>query len=180
MPRERFVALSDGRQLRLYQRQDGTWYYNDLGRTNLRSNQRTFYRQSAAGGGGGNGQPRQQAAPRGRASHASASQARRQGARVPTGRPATCPYNEDGPGHPRCRNYSAAGRLLRSSTAKKRFLEAAGYLYGQPAGTHVDHVIPLCLGGADCPCNMQLLTEAQHGVKTRADIAQCRAENVRL
>jgi hypothetical protein len=75
--------------------------------------------------------------------------------KVPRGKPATCPYMDNGR-HPVCKSYSVAGRLLRSVAAKNAFLEDAGYPYGQPAGTHVDHVIPLCLGGADCPCNMQV------------------------
>lgn len=82
-----------------------------------------------------------------------------------------CPFT--GADHPLCRNYTnstrTSPRLHRSSTAKNKFLEALGYTYGAPAGYHVDHVVPLCEGGADCPCNMQLLDEVAHKEKTRKD-----------
>jgi 5-methylcytosine-specific restriction protein A len=34
---------------------------------------------------------------------------------------------------------------------------------------HVDHVIPLELGGTDADANLQVLCEADHGRKTRAE-----------
>lgn len=40
-------------------------------------------------------------------------------------------------------------------------------------GYQVDHVIPLCRGGADRVWNMQWLTVAEHLRKTRVDVAAC-------
>lgn len=49
---------------------------------------------------------------------------------------------------------------------------------GQPRGVcpgyHVDHVIPLCAGGADHRSNMQWITVADHRFKTLVDVKECR------
>ena len=42
-------------------------------------------------------------------------------------------------------------------------------------GWEVDHVVPLCAGGADRADNMQWLSVAGHKVKTRQDVKSCRA-----
>jgi hypothetical protein len=42
-------------------------------------------------------------------------------------------------------------------------------------GYQIDHVAPLCGGGADHRGNMQWITIADHKVKTRGDIAACSA-----
>ena len=39
---------------------------------------------------------------------------------------------------------------------------------------HVDHVTPLCAGGADTRENMQYLTIQEHRWKTRTDVRVCR------
>lgn len=45
---------------------------------------------------------------------------------------------------------------------------------GPCPGYHVDHITPLCAGGADHPNNMQWLTIKAHQDKTRDDIRRCR------
>jgi hypothetical protein len=45
---------------------------------------------------------------------------------------------------------------------------------GACAGYQVDHIEPLCAGGADHRANMQWLTVAEHRAKTRADARRCR------
>lgn len=45
---------------------------------------------------------------------------------------------------------------------------------GPCPGYVVDHVQPLCAGGADHPANMQWQTVADAKVKDRAERAQCR------
>ena len=44
---------------------------------------------------------------------------------------------------------------------------------GACEGWQVDHVVPLCAGGADKPANMQWLTVAAHREKTRNDVRVC-------
>ena len=45
---------------------------------------------------------------------------------------------------------------------------------GPCPGYEVDHIEPLCAGGADTPENMQWLTRAAHRDKTRFDVLLCR------
>lgn len=40
---------------------------------------------------------------------------------------------------------------------------------GACPGWNIDHVVPLCRGGADAVWNLQWLTVAQHKLKTRGD-----------
>ena len=60
----------------------------------------------------------------------------------------------------------------RDRAQVRAFLRAHG-LERTPEGYEVDHVIPLCAGGADRPENMQLLTIEQHREKTRIDLRWC-------
>lgn len=67
----------------------------------------------------------------------------------------------------------------RSSTAVRQFkaqqpCPATGAPRGPCPGYIVDHVAPLCAGGADHPSNMQWQTAADARVKDRAELAQCR------
>jgi hypothetical protein len=39
----------------------------------------------------------------------------------------------------------------------------------------VDHIIPLCAGGADAPSNMQWQTTAEAKAKDREEMKTCRA-----
>lgn len=45
---------------------------------------------------------------------------------------------------------------------------------GPCPGYEVDHITPLCAGGADAPANMQWLAVSEHRAKTRTDRATCR------
>jgi hypothetical protein len=51
---------------------------------------------------------------------------------------------------------------------------ATGRTRGACPGWHVDHVIPLCAGGADRPNNMQWITREDHRWKTFIDVRECR------
>jgi len=46
---------------------------------------------------------------------------------------------------------------------------------GRCPGHDIDHITPLCAGGADHRSNMQWLTKAEHRAKTRVDVRHCRA-----
>lgn len=60
----------------------------------------------------------------------------------------------------------------RDRAQVRAFLRAHG-LERTPEGYEVDHIIPLCAGGADSPENMQLLTVEQHAEKTSIDLRWC-------
>lgn len=49
-----------------------------------------------------------------------------------------------------------------------------GRTRGACPGWHVDHVTPLCAGGADRPHNMQWITKEDHRFKTYVDVRECR------
>jgi len=42
-------------------------------------------------------------------------------------------------------------------------------------GFHIDHITPLCAGGADAVDNLQWLTREAHKEKTRGDVGHCAA-----
>lgn len=44
------------------------------------------------------------------------------------------------------------------------------------SGYHVDHIVPLCAGGADHRSNMQWLTIEDHKAKTKIDVRACNAK----
>ncbi len=60
----------------------------------------------------------------------------------------------------------------RDRAQVRAFLRAQG-LERTPEGYEVDHIIPLCAGGADSPENMQLLTFEEHQQKTSIDLRWC-------
>lgn len=60
----------------------------------------------------------------------------------------------------------------RDRAQVRAFLRAQG-LERTPKGYEVDHIIPLCAGGADSPENMQLLTFEEHQQKTSIDLRWC-------
>ena len=67
----------------------------------------------------------------------------------------------------------------RSKTARAEFQRhypcpATGKPRAACPGFVVDHVVPLCAGGADALNNMQWQTAADATVKDRAERAQCR------
>ena len=70
----------------------------------------------------------------------------------------------------------------RSAAARKAFIHAhhcpaTGKASGKCPGYVVDHIVPLCAGGADAPRNMQWQTVAEAKVKDRAERRQCRRGN---
>ncbi len=76
---------------------------------------------------------------------------------------------------PKSRAYAspnAHGRIPRSRAARDDFMRHSGYPRGRP-GYVVDHVVPLCAGGADAPGNMQWQTVEAAKVKDRQERAQC-------
>lgn len=74
---------------------------------------------------------------------------------------------------------SSSGRIHRSSTARTEFKKsnpcpATGRTRLPCPGYQIDHVAPLCAGGADHRSNMQWLTIEAHRAKTRWDVRACR------
>jgi len=51
-------------------------------------------------------------------------------------------------------------------------MRSTGYSRGRP-GYVVDHVVPLCAGGADAPSNMQWQTIGEARIKDRQERATC-------
>ncbi len=70
-----------------------------------------------------------------------------------------------GQGHPR--------PVYRSSAARRAFMRDSGYPNGRP-GYVVDHVVPLCAGGADDPSNMQWQEVGQAKEKDKWEGELCR------
>ena len=66
------------------------------------------------------------------------------------------------------------GRIRRSEAVRREFLRATGHPNGWP-GHVVDHVVPLCAGGADDPSNMQWQTVGDAKAKDRQERATCAA-----
>jgi len=58
------------------------------------------------------------------------------------------------------------GKIVRSESAKERFMRITGYPHGRP-GYIVDHIKPLKEGGADDPSNMQWQTVEQAKAKDK-------------
>ena len=70
-------------------------------------------------------------------------------------------------------------RIHRSAAEVLAFKRAnpcpsTGLRRGKCENYQVDHVIPLCAGGADKKENMQWLSVEAHRVKTRVDVRECR------
>lgn len=78
--------------------------------------------------------------------------------------------------------YEARRALLRRwidelcGGQQKTFADRTGQARGACPGWQIDHITPLCSGGADRPVNMQWLTVEQHKAKTREDVRICRTE----
>lgn len=51
---------------------------------------------------------------------------------------------------------------------------ATGQHRGACPGWQVDHIMPLCAGGADRPSNMHWLRTDDHRFKTLVDVRECR------
>jgi hypothetical protein len=74
----------------------------------------------------------------------------------------------------------AAHSAPRSHAARAEFQRAhpcpaSGATRGACRGYVVDHVVPLCAGGADAATNMQWQTVADGKVKDREEVKLCRA-----
>jgi hypothetical protein len=55
------------------------------------------------------------------------------------------------------------------------------HLRRAPADTNVGHILPLCFGGPGCGCNFQLLTTAEHKLKTKEyDLPACSHFKVKI
>jgi len=88
--------------------------------------------------------------------------------RAPSARPYRAPSA-------RSRSYvspDSQTRTHRSRSARDDFMGRTGYSRGRP-GYVVDHIIPLCAGGADAPSNMQWQTVQDAKVKDRQERAEC-------
>lgn len=71
------------------------------------------------------------------------------------------------------------GRIARSAAAKYQFQKdhpcpATGQVARPCPGHVVDHIIPLCAGGADRPENMQWQQLAESKIKDRQERQACR------
>lgn len=51
---------------------------------------------------------------------------------------------------------------------------STGALKGACPGWQVDHIVALCLGGADHPANLQWIEVELHKIKTADDVRECR------
>ncbi|MBH9577767.1 HNH endonuclease signature motif containing protein [Inhella proteolytica] len=75
--------------------------------------------------------------------------------------------------------YDRASAVTRSAAAKAEFKRANpcpanGKRSGPCPGFVVDHIEPLCAGGADTPQNMQWQTQDAAKTKDREEIRHCR------
>jgi len=100
---------------------------------------------------------------------------------APRSREYATPTHPRGYSAPRTRSYPRSSprsrsRIPRSREAKDQFLRRSGYPRGRP-GYVVDHVVPLCAGGADASSNMQWQTVEEAKVKDRQERAQCSRAN---
>lgn len=67
----------------------------------------------------------------------------------------------------------ARDRQQRRAFVREHPCPVTGKRSGPCPGWQVDHVIPLCAGGADHPKNMQWLTVRRHRIKTSTDLRLC-------
>ena len=75
---------------------------------------------------------------------------------------------------------NAVAAAARSRAARAEFQRATpcpstGKARGACPGYVVDHIVPLCAGGADRPENMQWQTVDEARLKDRDELALCRA-----
>lgn len=76
-------------------------------------------------------------------------------------------------------SFDATARTERNRAQVRAFraenpCPATGRTRGACPGYHVDHITPLCAGGADRPNNMQWITREDHRFKTLVDVKECR------
>ena len=71
-------------------------------------------------------------------------------------------------------------KIKRSARAKRDFKRehpcpSTGKTYGACPGYIIDHIKPLCAGGADAPSNMQWQTIAESKAKDKLERKECNA-----
>ena len=71
------------------------------------------------------------------------------------------------------------GKLVRSAAEVSAFKRenpcpSTGLRRGACPGFQVDHIDPLCMGGADTKANLQWLSIEDHRFKTFTDVRECR------
>lgn len=69
----------------------------------------------------------------------------------------------------------------RDASARRAFVREnpcplTGKTKGACPGWDVDHIVPLCAGGADHPKNMQWIEKEPHKEKTREDVRVCKRD----
>ncbi len=74
---------------------------------------------------------------------------------------------------------SAEARISRDQAQVRAFkagqpCPVTGRARGACPGWQVDHIVPLCAGGADQPSNMQWISQEDHAWKTFIDVRECR------
>lgn len=76
-------------------------------------------------------------------------------------------------------SLTAQARIPRDAAQVRAFraehpCPSTGLKRGACPGWDVDHVVPLCAGGADRPSNLQWLSKEDHKWKTFVDVRECR------
>lgn len=69
---------------------------------------------------------------------------------------------------------SQRSKAARSEFTRHNACPSTGRHRGPCPGFDVDHIVPLCAGGADHPSNMQWIGREDHKLKTRQDVIGCR------
>lgn len=74
---------------------------------------------------------------------------------------------------------AGAAAAQRSAAERLAFVRenpcpATGLRRGACPGWEVDHIVPLCAGGADTRANMHWLSKDDHRFKTLVDVRECR------
>lgn len=77
-------------------------------------------------------------------------------------------------------SIGASARIPRNSEVLREFQRqtpcpATQSIAGPCPGWQIDHIEPLCAGGADRVENLQWLTVQEHKWKTRTDVRVCRS-----
>jgi 5-methylcytosine-specific restriction endonuclease McrA len=76
-------------------------------------------------------------------------------------------------------SLTAQARIPRDAAQVRAFraehpCPSTGLKRGACPGWDVDHIVPLCAGGADHPSNLQWLSKDDHNWKTFVDVRECR------
>jgi hypothetical protein len=74
-----------------------------------------------------------------------------------------------------CSTVTERSRSQRDAFQRMNPCPANGVTRGACPGFVVDHIEPLCAGGADVPANMQWQTVDDAKSKDREEVRQCRA-----